>query len=136
MNVLAVMAAVPGYKSKATSIWLGEEAMTVDFILDPEVTSEGTLLRSICDCNCGGKSRHLLVDYFWGIHFEVYSVLIVVLVFLCILLRRRIKINLLKHRQSPKRSVMVWTLVVTLWNNSCKLWLVREIEYLFAHLYN
>ncbi|XP_021284296.1 carboxypeptidase SOL1 isoform X2 [Herrania umbratica] len=102
-----VMAAVPGYKSKATSIWLGEEAMTVDFILDPGVTSEGTLLQSICGCNCGHKSRHLLVDYFWGIHFEVYLVLIVVLAFLCFLLRRRIKFNLLKHRQSPKRSVMV-----------------------------
>ncbi|XWS23508.1 hypothetical protein CRYUN_Cryun28dG0020300 [Craigia yunnanensis] len=102
-----VMAAVPGYKSKATNIWLEEEAMTVDFILDPEVTSEGTLLRSICDCNCGGKSRLLSVEYFWGIHFEVYLVLIVVLAFLCFLLRRRIKFNLLKHRLSPKRSVSV-----------------------------
>ena len=98
MNVLAVMAAVPGYKSKATNICLEGGAMTVDFILDPEVTSEGTLLRSICDCNCGGKSRLLSVEYFWGIHFEVYLVLIVVLAFLCFLLTRRIKFNLLKHQ--------------------------------------
>ena len=107
MNVLAVMAAVPGYKSKATKIWLEEEAMTVDFILDPEVTSEGTLLRSICDCNCGGKSRLLSVEYFWEIHFEVYLALIVVLAFLCFFLRKRIKFTLLKHRLSPKRSVSV-----------------------------
>ncbi|XVF39031.1 hypothetical protein PTKIN_Ptkin01aG0002900 [Pterospermum kingtungense] len=102
-----VMADVPGYKSKATSIWSKEEAMTVDFILDPEeVTSEGTgtLLRSICDCHCSGKNRLLSVEYFWGTHFEVYLALIVVLAFLCFLLRRRVKFNLSKHRQSPKRS--------------------------------
>ncbi|OMO73504.1 Peptidase M14, carboxypeptidase A [Corchorus capsularis] len=97
-----VIAAVPGYKSKTTSIWLGEEATTVDFVLDPEVNSEGTLLRSICNCDCGDKSRLHLVEYFWGIHIEVYLVLIVVLAFLCFLLRRRIKFNLSKQRQSPR----------------------------------
>lgn len=105
MNMLAVMATVPGYKSKATHIWLEkEEATNVDFILDPEVSSDGTLLRSICDC--GRKSRLLSIGYFWGTHFEVYLVLIVVLAFLCFLLTRRIKSNLLKQRSPPKRSVL------------------------------
>ncbi|TYJ36174.1 hypothetical protein E1A91_A05G290300v1 [Gossypium mustelinum] len=100
-----VMATVPGYKSKATRIWLEkEEATNVDFILDPEVSSDGTLLRSICDC--GRKSRLLSIGYFWGTHFEVYLVLIVVLAFLCFLLTRRIKSNLLKQRLPPKRSVL------------------------------
>ncbi|TYI29177.1 carboxypeptidase SOL1 isoform X4 [Gossypium hirsutum] len=100
-----VMATVPGYKSKATHIWLEkEEATNVDFILDPEVSSDGTLLRSICDC--GRKSRLLSIGYFWGTHFEVYLVLIVVLAFLCFLLTRRIKSNLLKQRSPPKRSVL------------------------------
>ncbi|KAG6776234.1 hypothetical protein POTOM_019740 [Populus tomentosa] len=44
-----VMASMPGYKPKTTRISLEEAAMTLDFILDPEVTSKGSL-RSINDC--------------------------------------------------------------------------------------
>ncbi|GAU13309.1 hypothetical protein TSUD_42630 [Trifolium subterraneum] len=33
-----VVATMPGYKSKNTSIWLDEGAMTLDFVLDPEVS--------------------------------------------------------------------------------------------------
>ncbi|GMI90566.1 SUPPRESSOR OF LLP1 1 [Hibiscus trionum] len=103
-----VMANVPGYKSKAASIWFKEdEATNVDFILDPEATLEGTLLSSICDCDCSRKGWLLSRGYFWGIHFEVYLVLIVVLACLCFLLGRRIKFNLLKHRHSRRRSVPV-----------------------------
>ncbi|XP_060673306.1 carboxypeptidase SOL1 [Ziziphus jujuba] len=43
------VATAPGYRSKTTSIWLEEAATTVDFILDPEVTPEGNLLRSACE---------------------------------------------------------------------------------------
>lgn len=102
-----VMAAVPGYKSKATNIWLEEDAMTVDFILDPEVSFGETLPRSVCDCNCGTKSWLFSLEYFWGVHFEVYLVLIVFLAFVCFLLRRQIKFSLLKHGRSPKRLVSV-----------------------------
>ncbi|KAG6625936.1 hypothetical protein CIPAW_15G012300 [Carya illinoinensis] len=38
-----VMATVPGYKSRSTGIWLEEAAMTLDFVLDPEVTLKGFL---------------------------------------------------------------------------------------------
>ncbi|GLU06946.1 hypothetical protein SLE2022_239290 [Rubroshorea leprosula] len=94
----------PGYKSKATSIWLGEEATTLDFILDPEFTSGVNLLRSVCDSDCMSK-RLSLAEQIWGVHLEVYFFLFVFIAFLCFLLRRRMKQNLQKHRQSPKSSL-------------------------------
>ncbi|PON52678.1 Peptidase [Parasponia andersonii] len=54
-----VMATVPGYGSKTTNVWLEEAAMTVDFVLDPETTPKGNLLRSACECNCGNLSRRI-----------------------------------------------------------------------------
>ena len=100
------MATVPGYRSKTTNIWLEEAAMTVDFVLDPEVTPKGNLLRSACECNCGRLSRYEFVDFFQRAHLEVYAVLIVVLGFLCFLFQRRIRYNLTKQRQSwSKRPV-------------------------------
>lgn len=108
-NFVAVVATVPGYKLKTTSIWLGAEATTVDFILDPEVTpGDGKLLKSICDCNNEREARRVLAGFFWGPHLEIYFVLAVILAFLCILLQRRIKSNLSRSRQITKRSIVVW----------------------------
>ncbi|XP_062098712.1 carboxypeptidase SOL1-like isoform X2 [Humulus lupulus] len=59
-----VMATVPGYKSKTTNIWLEKSAMTVDFVLDPEVTPNGNLLRSACECNCGRLNRYEFESFF------------------------------------------------------------------------
>ncbi|KAJ6920303.1 carboxypeptidase D [Populus alba x Populus x berolinensis] len=98
-----VMASMPGYKPKTTRISLEEAAMTLDFILDPEVTSKGSL-RSINDCRCENKCG---LEIFWRVHSEVYFILIVVSVFLCFLLKRKLKVNILNRRQSPKRSVQV-----------------------------
>ncbi|GMN48660.1 hypothetical protein TIFTF001_017814 [Ficus carica] len=55
----AVMVTAPGYRAKTTHIWLEEAATTVDFVLDPEVTPNGNLLRSACECNCGSLSRRI-----------------------------------------------------------------------------
>ena len=106
-NDNAVKAAVPGYRSKTTNIWLEETAVTVDFVLDPEVSPKVNLLGSACECNCGSLSGYGFMYFFHGIQFEVY-ILIVVLAFLCFLFQRRIKYNLSKHRQlEPKRPVAV-----------------------------
>ncbi|KAI9112644.1 hypothetical protein K1719_016310 [Acacia pycnantha] len=83
-----VIASMPGYKSKNTSIWLDEGLMTVDFILDPEVAVKGAVLLNIYDCNCSKKCRHDFVEFLWGAHLEVYLVLILILGFLCFLQRR------------------------------------------------
>lgn len=106
----AVMATMPGYKSRSTFIWLEEAAMTLDFVLDPEVTHKGSLLRSGCECDCGNKSRLQFVGFLWGGHLEVCFILIVVVGFLCFLFQRRMKSNFSKHRQVvvPKRPVGVW----------------------------
>lgn len=79
---------MPGYKSKSTSIWLDEGPMTVDFILEPEVAVKGTILQNVYDCNCISKSRLDFVEFFGGAHLEIYFVLILILGFLCLLLRR------------------------------------------------
>lgn len=109
---LVVVAKMPGYKSKSTSILLAEEAMTVDFILDPVITPMGSLLGSGCDFSRDNKSRLQLVEYFPQLHLEIsLTLVVVILVFLCFLLRRRAILNYLKHRESvgPKRSnVAVW----------------------------
>lgn len=107
-----VVATAPRYRSKTTSIWLEEAATTVDFILDPEVTPEGHLLRSVCECDCGSSSTEGFVDFVRRAHFELSLVLVVSLIFLCFLLQRRIRSNLSKRRQfvGSKRPVTVWIL--------------------------
>ncbi|XP_050269336.1 carboxypeptidase SOL1 isoform X2 [Quercus robur] len=99
-----VMAAMPGYKLRSTCIWLDEAAMTLDFVLDAEVTLKGNLLRSGCECDCGNTIRLEFVDFLLGGHLEVCFILIIV-GFLCFLFHRRMKSNLSKHRQvvGPKR---------------------------------
>ncbi|XP_065881866.1 carboxypeptidase SOL1 [Euphorbia lathyris] len=94
-----VMAFMPGYKSKTTSISLGEAATTVDFILDPEVEGDGRF-RSFNYCNCDGNNSN---DVFWGVHFEIYIILVMILVFLYLMLTRRMKFNFSNHRQMPKK---------------------------------
>ncbi|KAH9691923.1 Carboxypeptidase SOL1 [Citrus sinensis] len=101
-----VMASMPGYKPKSTSIWL-EETATADFILDPDSALEDNTPRSICDCSCDSKAKLVLLEFLLGFHVEVCFVLIVIGALLCFLLKRRQKFTLGKHKQSPKRSVVV-----------------------------
>lgn len=100
---------MPGYKSKNTSIWLNEGPMTLDFVLEPEVSVKGSVLQNVYDCNCDSKCKGEFVQFLWGSHLEVYLVLVVVLGFLCLLFQRRIKVKF-STRQStgPKRTVVVW----------------------------
>ncbi|KAJ7969773.1 Carboxypeptidase SOL1 [Quillaja saponaria] len=104
-----VVATIPGYKSKTTCIWLDEGPMTVDFVLDPEVTLKGNVLQSVNGCNCSSQNRFEFVEFFSGGHLEVYSIVIVVLGFLLLLFQRRMKFNLSKHSRSagPKRTAVV-----------------------------
>ncbi|KAF8025010.1 hypothetical protein BT93_F2000 [Corymbia citriodora subsp. variegata] len=103
-----VVASMPGYKPKATTIWLEEGAMTLDFILDPVVIPVENQLKSVCDCSCSGQSSIELMGFVWNAHLGVYFLLIViVLALICILFRRRMPI--LKHRQTGvlKKPVVV-----------------------------
>ncbi|KAK3009558.1 hypothetical protein RJ639_013535 [Escallonia herrerae] len=101
-----VRASMPGHKPKSTVILLGEEAMTLDFVLDPEITDKESLLRSGCFRGFDSESRFNFVDFLKGPYLGVSLVLIFVLAFLWALVRRKLSLNHFKHRQSvaPKRS--------------------------------
>ncbi|XP_061345162.1 carboxypeptidase SOL1 [Gastrolobium bilobum] len=103
-----VVASMPGYKSKNTSIWLDEGPMTLDFVLDPEVSVKGSVLQNVYDCNCNSKSKLEFVQFIWGAHMEVYFVFIVILGFLCLLFQRRVK-KFSTNRQSAgaKKTLVV-----------------------------
>jgi len=100
---------MPGYKSKNTTIWLDEGPVTLDFVLDPEVSVKGSVLRNIYDCDCNGESKQEFVQFLWGTHLEVFFVVIVVLGFLLLLFQRRQKVKFSTSRQSAgaKRTVEV-----------------------------
>jgi len=100
---------MPGYKSKNTSIWLDEGAMTLDFVLDPEVSVKGGILQNVYDCNCDTKSKLEFVQFLWGSHFEVFFIFIFILGFLCLLFQRRKKVKFSTTKQSTgaKRTVVV-----------------------------
>jgi len=104
----AVTASSPGYKSKTTTVWLGENAVTADFILIPETSSRGNQLRSSCDCSCKSCGQPLLTQFFTETNNGITLTLFVVVVFLCFLLQRRVRFNLWKQRQSSRRSITVW----------------------------
>ncbi|RDX84508.1 Carboxypeptidase SOL1, partial [Mucuna pruriens] len=90
-----VMASMPGYKSKNTTIWL-DGAVTLDFVLDPEVSIKGTVLQNVYDCDCNSKCKQEFVQFLWGAHLEVFLVFI-----------RRAKVKFSTSRQlaGAKRSV-------------------------------
>lgn len=90
-----VIATMPGYKSRSMRIMLGEEAMTVDFVMDPVITPTNSFLQRGWSCS------------FPGPHLEVLFILVLVLVsvFLCFLLKRRVVLNYPKQRPI-KRSVL------------------------------
>ncbi|XP_023535515.1 carboxypeptidase SOL1 isoform X2 [Cucurbita pepo subsp. pepo] len=99
-----VSASMPGYKSKNTSIWLEEGAMSVDFILDPDTTTKGKVMQN---CDCYGGHGVDFVGYIWGHYYEAYIFLAVVLVFICFLFQK-MKSRLPKQRlvALPKRIVV------------------------------
>lgn len=84
-----VIATMPGYKPKGTTIMLGEEAMSVDFVLDPELNPPRSLLRRSCDdiCDCNKKLK--LVQFLSVPRLELLALIIFVSLFLCFLLKRR-----------------------------------------------
>ncbi|XP_057734608.1 carboxypeptidase SOL1 isoform X1 [Arachis stenosperma] len=104
-----VVATMPGYKSKNTTIWLDEGAVSLDFVLDPEFTVKGSVLQNDYDCNCNNKRTLEFVHFLGGFHLELYLIFIATLGFLCLLLLRRGKLKFSTQRLSPvaKRTAVV-----------------------------
>ncbi|OVA10615.1 Peptidase M14 [Macleaya cordata] len=90
-----------GYQSKTTRILLEDEAMSVDFILDPEEgPGKQKQVQSGCSCSYG-------VEFLGWTVMEVSLLVMVILAFFCILLRRKTIFH--KQRQSvgQKRALVV-----------------------------
>ncbi|KAJ8541478.1 hypothetical protein K7X08_002294 [Anisodus acutangulus] len=64
-----VVATMPGYKSRSTRIVLGEEAMTVDFVMDPVITTTNSFLQRGWNCSLqvlnNGSISQLPVNLIW-----------------------------------------------------------------------
>ncbi|KAK7279787.1 hypothetical protein RJT34_24845 [Clitoria ternatea] len=102
-----VVASMPGFKSKNISIWLDDGPVTLDFVLDPEISVKGSVLQNVYDCNCNSKNKLEFAQFLWGTHLEVYFVFIVILGFLCFLFQRRVKGKFSTRSVGAKRSVVV-----------------------------
>ncbi|KAI3760839.1 hypothetical protein L1987_51238 [Smallanthus sonchifolius] len=87
-----VMAMMPGYKSRSTTIKMGEEAMTLDFILEP---TDSFLPRQ-----CYNRSSMKVLEVISNPHFQVALTLTLVLVFLYFLMKRRVIFNHFRGRKS------------------------------------
>lgn len=103
-----VIATMTGHKAKSTNVVLGEEASTVDFILDPLITLEDGVLLRDCDC-CFRKSPLKLTEILRSQDLQFFLVLMFILVFLCFLMKRKAILAHLKQKQiiGPKRPLVV-----------------------------
>ncbi|XP_077245775.1 carboxypeptidase D isoform X2 [Tasmannia lanceolata] len=103
-----VMVTMPGYQSKTTHILLKDKATSVDFVLDPEEPRQHKQFSTGCDCNYGNQNKLEMVGFFRGIHLEITLPAIVILVFLCFLLKRKM-IKFPKHKQllGHKRPIVI-----------------------------
>ncbi|TKW19614.1 hypothetical protein SEVIR_4G031700v4 [Setaria viridis] len=99
-----VMASMEGFRSKSTHIVLEQEAVSLDFILDPDgVDGQMKLLRSDYDCRCDNdKMFHVREAHLWLYLLVVCGILALYLVF-----KRKAASRLLAFRYSPRRPVAV-----------------------------
>ncbi|KAJ4965292.1 hypothetical protein NE237_017141 [Protea cynaroides] len=95
-----VMVAIPGYKSKNTRILLEDEAMNVDFVLDPEEDQQmQSQPRSSCNCSCNDNHKLGLLNILGRLHMEIPVVAALIMAFLCFLWKRKFVFNPLKNRK-------------------------------------
>lgn len=100
---VAVMASMPGYRSKSACVILGEGALTVDFVLDPETraTHEGSRVVEDSGCYFDSKTSLQVVDFLPAWQLEISVLLFLMLGFLCFLMQRRARPNHLSQKQMP-----------------------------------
>ncbi|PIN14902.1 Metallocarboxypeptidase D [Handroanthus impetiginosus] len=103
-----VIATMPGYRTKSTCIVLGEAAATVDFVLDPETTDKGGQIVVGSNCYFENKTAVQVTEVLPTEHIEISIPLILILAFLCFLMKRRVKPNHTNQRQSvgPRRELV------------------------------
>ncbi|XP_062228025.1 carboxypeptidase SOL1-like isoform X3 [Phragmites australis] len=99
----AVVASMEGFRPKATHIVLEQEAVSLDFILDPDgADGQMELLRNDCGCRCDNELFHVLEAHLW-----LYLLVMFVLLTFYLLFKRRTASRLLTYRHSPRRPIAV-----------------------------
>lgn len=98
---------MPGYKTKCACVLLKNAAVSVDFVIDPKEEDLSSDDNQVCSCD--GTRRFEVVWY------SFYVLMVIILGFLCFLLRRRILRR--KHRPwipGNKKTSPVWFVEKTL----------------------
>ncbi|MCL7027511.1 hypothetical protein MKW94_003793, partial [Papaver nudicaule] len=101
INYTVFTVAMPGYESKTTHILVEDEAMSLDFVLDPEGLQKRKQVRNGC------SSSYQVELMGWTI-MEILLLATVILAFFCILFKRKTMFN--KQRQpaaAQKRALIV-----------------------------
>jgi carboxypeptidase D len=103
--LMAVVASMKGFRPKATRIvLLEEEAVNLDFILDPNIPDgQVKLLRNECGCRCDDER----LFHVQGPHLGLYVLVPFVLLALYLLLKRKSASRWLTYRYSPRRPIAV-----------------------------
>ncbi|KAL1561503.1 suppressor of los1-1 [Salvia divinorum] len=106
-----VIASMPGYRSKRACVILGEGAVTVDFVLDPETSSthsESRVLEDYARCYFDSTPSLQVVDFLPATQLEISLLLFVMLGLLCFLMQRRARKNQKQtHVSVPRRAAVV-----------------------------
>jgi len=98
-----VMASMEGFRPKSTRIVLEQEAVNLDFILDPDGADGQLKLHSDYGCHCGnGMMFHVQEAHIW-----LYLLVLCVLLTLYLVFKRKTASRLLAYRYSPRRPVAV-----------------------------
>ncbi|CAA0842000.1 carboxypeptidase D- putative [Striga hermonthica] len=104
-----VIATMPGYRPKSACVVLGQSAVTVDFILDPETNSEGSKPLEDSGCYFDNTIGVQVMDFMPVPRLEIPVIFILMLGFLFFLLKRRVRSNHLNQKQTTpvsKRAVV------------------------------
>ncbi|KAL8487046.1 hypothetical protein ACS0TY_023656 [Phlomoides rotata] len=105
-----VIVTMPGYRPKSACVVLGEEALTMDFVLHPKnsTTYEDDQLSEDSGCYVDSKISFPVMDFLPVPRLEITVLLVLMLGFLCFLMKRRVRPNHLNQKQTlvPKRAVV------------------------------
>ena len=105
---IAVTVSLPGYRPKTTPILLEDEAVSLDFILEPEDGDAGRRIQiGDCDCDFHGVENLELVEILRRTHMEVYLPVFLFLLFLYFLSKRKAIFRFVKQRQSSSHRRLV-----------------------------
>lgn len=91
-----VTAMMPGYKTRSTTIIMTEKPVTLDFVLEPDITRADSFLPS----RCNNRSNLHILEVISNPHLQISLTLVLILAFLCFLMKRKAIVNHFKVRKT------------------------------------